>query len=234
MEQAAVVETAAAAARVVTAEVSRSVRSSDQRRTPSPPGVSPDAPGSTCTGARRRPRPAKCETRTPAVPRRCAHGRGNGFCLPAAHMKSTAAAAAAAAASGARTEWCPVRSHTCCYFPTRIGGRRCQGRRSSEQCSRSQRWFGCCSGCSPSMPAGPQCGRRRLRWMATSATTIVGPRSQAGRGEATAASPALAAAGTQTAHPTLRRRPVFCTLIQPALRRCAPVSCRAAESFARH
>ena len=195
------VETAVAADGVVRAEVSRSERRCGRRHTPSRSDVSPDAPGPNGTGTRRRLPPALCDTRTPALPRQCAHSSRPAPCaMPADHTKSTAAAAAAAAASGARTEWCPVRSHTCCYFPTRIGGRRCQGRRSSEQCSRSQRWFGCCSGCSPSMPAGPQCGRRRLRWMATSATTIVGPRSQAGRGEATAASPALAAAGTQASN----------------------------------
>ena len=213
MEKAAVVETAAAAARVVTAEVSRSVRSSYQRCTPSPPGGSPDAPGPNGTGARSRPRPAECETRTPAAPRRCVHSRCPAFCPPAAHTKSSAAAAAAAAASGARTEWCPVRSHTC-YFPTRIGDRRCQGSGSSEQCSRSRRWCGCCSGCSPSITAAPLLvfGRRKLCWMATSATHIVGPRPRAGRGEATAAFQALAAAGTRAGRPrTTSGRPVFST-----------------------
>ena len=208
VEKAAVVETAAAAARVVTAEVSRSVRSSYQRCTPSPPGGSPDAPGPNGTGARSRPRPAECETRTPAAPRRCVHSRCPAFCPPAAHTKSSAAAAAAAAASGARTEWCPVRSHTC-YFPTRIGDRRCQGSGSSEQCSRSRRWCGCCSGCSPSITAAPLLvfGRRKLCWMATSATHIVGPRPRAGRGEATAAFQALAAAGTRAGRPRTKFGP---------------------------
>ena len=176
-----------AADRVVRAEVSRSERRCGRRRTPSAPGVSPDASGPNGTGTRHRLPPALCETRTPALPRQCAHSSRPASCLPADHTKSMAAVAAAAAASGVRTEWWPVRRHTCCSTK-RIGGRRCLGTGRSEQCSHSRRFGGCCTDCSPSMAAGAQCCHRRPRGIATSAMPIVGPRPRAARDEATAAS----------------------------------------------
>ena len=176
-----------AAEGVVRAEVSRSERRCGRRHTPSRSDVSPDAPGPNGTGTRRRLPPALCDTRTPALPRQCAHSSRPAPCaMPADHTKSTAAAAAAAAASGARTEWCPVRRHTCCSTK-RIGGRRYLNSGSSEQCSHSRRFCGCCTDRSPSMAAGSQCCHRKPRGMASSAMPIVGPRPRAARGEATAA-----------------------------------------------